>query len=242
MIVPSGVGASHSEHVAGAVQGFRDNPALTVATHAMGTCLEGEWDVVMGAVKSATLQLHAAGVARVTTTLKAGTRTDKQGYTMAYKMQRIQDQLHDRSGTDTMGARVVDEGLADMTVRNKVQMKLSPVQSAGLDVNQTKAQLGDHALLLKAASNGDIAMLEALLQQTETLRQVNATDDTPGGALMTPLHWASKNGHPDVCEALIGAGADVNARDQFGRTAIDLAQRYGHDKVVSMLIHASKNH
>ncbi len=284
MIVPSGVGASHSKHVAGVVQGFRDNPALTVATHPMGTCLEGEWDVVMGAVKSATLKLHAAGIGRVTTTLKAGTRTDKPGYTMAYKMQRIQDRLHEQSGTDTVGTRAVEhKGPVDTMLRDKVaqQMTLSQVQAvAGLELNQTKAQLGDptydehdearwigmarragnvemsgvsnteqdssqqelFAMLLKAASNGDIALLESLLQQPEALTQVNVADGSPGGAHMTPLHWAGKNGHPDVCEALIQAGATVTACDQFGRTAIDLAQRYGHDTVVSMLIDASENH
>ena len=54
------------------------------------------------------------------------------------------------------------------------------------------------AVLLKAASTGDIVLMESLLQQPETLRQVNATDESNGGALMTPLHWASKNGHANV--------------------------------------------
>ena len=79
MIVPSDVGASLSKHVAAAVQAFTDNPALKVEPHPMGTLLEGDWDDVLGAVKMATVQLHAEGIARVTSVLKVGTRTDRAG-------------------------------------------------------------------------------------------------------------------------------------------------------------------
>ena len=80
MIVPSDVGEpSLSKHVAAAVQAFSDNPALKVEPHPMGTLLSGDWDDVLGAVKMATVQLHAEGVARVTSVLKVGTRTDRAG-------------------------------------------------------------------------------------------------------------------------------------------------------------------
>eukprot|EP01045_Picozoa_sp_COSAG04_P037460 COSAG04_NODE_9578_length_850_cov_1.756325_2_plen_135_part_01 len=73
MIVPSDVGEpSLSKHVAAAVQAFSDNPSLKVQSHPMGTLLEGDWDDVLGAVKMATVQLHAEGVARVTSVLKVG--------------------------------------------------------------------------------------------------------------------------------------------------------------------------
>ena len=47
---------------------------------------------------------------------------------------------------------------------------------------------------------------------------------------------AAKNGHERVCEALLKEGASAAVRDQFGRTALDLAQRYGHGSVVELLI------
>ena len=39
----------------------------------------------------------------------------------------------------------------------------------------------------------------------------------------TPLHEAARNGYVDVAEVLIGAGADVNARDDEARTPLDVA-------------------
>lgn len=233
MIVPSGVGASHSKHVAGVVQAFRQNPALTVATHAMGTVLEGEWEEVMAAVKGATLDLHAAGIARVTTTLKVGTRTDKQGYSMAYKMQRIQERLDEQVGVGgSAGVQAVQSASCSGS------MEMSSAGTAARDSAQ------EHLVpsLLKAASEGDIALMQSLLEQPEARLRINTADDSPGGARMTPLHWASKNGHPAVCAALLQAGATATASDQFGRTAIDLAQRYGHDSVVSMLLDAPDSH
>lgn len=36
----------------------------------------------------------------------------------------------------------------------------------------------------------------------------------------TPLHWAAAKGNEDVAELLIGQGADVNAKDEKGRTPL----------------------
>ena len=290
MIVPSGVGPSHSKHIAGVVREFEANPALQVAVHSMGTNLEGEWDAVMGAVKAATLQLHATGIARVTTTLKIGTRVDRDdGYDMAYKLQRIQAQMHEQSeaaaaalpaalpaesgdGTQpgrgaTAAADAIVSG-GDLRDRVASSMKLAQVSTAGLDLNQTNTQLGDPAydqddetqwadmarragntqihaavagLLHGAASSGDLAQVLSLLEEIEAAAEgqgselIDAVDEGPGTTGMTPLHWASKNGHVAVCEALLEAGASAAACDKFGRTALDLAQRYGHGAVVSLL-------
>jgi uncharacterized protein (TIGR00106 family) len=51
---------------------------LPVLLHGYGTNVEGEWDVVFGALKRIHEELHAAGVPRLSTTIRLGTRTDKE--------------------------------------------------------------------------------------------------------------------------------------------------------------------
>jgi hypothetical protein len=61
--------------------------------------------------------------------------------------------------------------------------------------------------LFSAAEHGDVDAVRALLASEPDL--VRARDDT--GA--TALHVAAFHGHHEVAEALLAAGADVNARD-----------------------------
>lgn len=46
--------------------------------HAYGTNIEGEWDDVFAAVKRCHEVVHEMGAPRITTTLKFGTRTDRE--------------------------------------------------------------------------------------------------------------------------------------------------------------------
>ena len=75
-VVPIGVGVSLSKYVAACERVFAD-AGLSTRLHAYGTNVEGEWDDVFGAVKHCHEVLHAMGAPRVSTIIKAGTRTDK---------------------------------------------------------------------------------------------------------------------------------------------------------------------
>jgi ankyrin repeat protein len=53
---------------------------------------------------------------------------------------------------------------------------------------------------------------------------------------VTALMLAASNGHIDVVEALIQAGANINLQDNGGRTALDLALKKNHTAIVDFLL------
>lgn len=90
-VVPLGVGVSVSRYVA-ACQQVLDESGLKHSLHAYGTNIEGEWDEVMTAVKKCHEKVHELGAPRITTTIKLGTRVDRQ-QTMEDKIASVQQKL-----------------------------------------------------------------------------------------------------------------------------------------------------
>jgi len=76
-LIPMGGDISVSTEIAACQQIFMA-AGLSHQLHAFGTNIEGEWDEVMAAVKACHQQVHQMGRARVTSTLKIGTRTDRE--------------------------------------------------------------------------------------------------------------------------------------------------------------------
>lgn len=52
----------------------------------------------------------------------------------------------------------------------------------------------------------------------------------------TPLHYAAFEGHIDVCEALLEAGAKIDETDNDGKSALMLAAQEGHTLLVEKLL------
>jgi uncharacterized protein (TIGR00106 family) len=75
-IVPIGVGVSVSKEVAACERIFAE-AGLKTRLHAYGTNLEGEWDDVFAAVKRCHEALHEMGVPRITSSMRFGTRVDR---------------------------------------------------------------------------------------------------------------------------------------------------------------------
>jgi ankyrin repeat protein len=51
----------------------------------------------------------------------------------------------------------------------------------------------------------------------------------------TALHFAALNGHLEIVDALLKKGADVDQKDAAGKTPLEYANRYGHEKVANLL-------
>ena len=90
-LVPLGVGVSVSAYVAECHR-ILQAAGLKSQLHAYGTNIEGDWDAVMAAVKQCHQRVHAMGAPRITTTIKLGTRTDRD-QTMADKVRSVTDKL-----------------------------------------------------------------------------------------------------------------------------------------------------
>ncbi|MDX9834395.1 MAG: MTH1187 family thiamine-binding protein [Desulfobulbus sp.] len=90
-VVPMGVGVSVSSYVA-ECQRVLEAAGLQSQLHAYGTNIEGEWDDVMGAIKRCHQRIHEMGAPRITTTIKLGTRTDRD-QSMSDKVRSVKDKL-----------------------------------------------------------------------------------------------------------------------------------------------------
>ncbi|MFZ4857875.1 MAG: MTH1187 family thiamine-binding protein [Desulfuromonadaceae bacterium] len=90
-IVPLGVGVSLSSYIAECEKVLTE-AGLKISLHSYGTNIEGEWDVVFAAIKRCHEKVHAMGAPRITTTIKAGTRTDRD-QTMEDKISSVKNKL-----------------------------------------------------------------------------------------------------------------------------------------------------
>jgi len=90
-VVPVGVGLSVSPYVAECHKIIKA-AGLSSQLHAYGTNIEGDWDAVFAVVKQCHERLHEMGAPRITTTIKAGTRVDRD-QTMADKVASVEAKL-----------------------------------------------------------------------------------------------------------------------------------------------------
>lgn len=90
-VVPLGVGVSVSSYIATCEKLLKE-AGLKTTLHAYGTNIEGDWDTVFAAVKRCHEAVHEQGAPRITTTIKLGTRTDRE-QTMADKVASVEAKL-----------------------------------------------------------------------------------------------------------------------------------------------------
>ncbi len=90
-LVPIGVGVSVSKYIVECEKIFAE-AGLKTNLHAYGTNIEGEWDEVFAAIKQCHERVHAMGAPRISSTLRLGTRTDRE-QTMQDKIRSVQEKL-----------------------------------------------------------------------------------------------------------------------------------------------------
>ena len=76
-VVPMGVGVSVSKYVVECEKIFAA-AGLNHKMHSYGTNVEGDWDEVMAAIKKCHETVHEMGAPRIGTTIRMGTRTDRE--------------------------------------------------------------------------------------------------------------------------------------------------------------------
>ncbi len=87
-VVPIGVGLSVSKYIAECEKIIKQ-AGLKSMLHAYGTNIEGEWDDVFAAVKKCHERVHEMGAPRISSTLRIGTRIDRD-QTMEDKIKSVQ--------------------------------------------------------------------------------------------------------------------------------------------------------
>lgn len=90
-VVPLGVGLSASPYVA-ACEKVLAAAGLKTRLHGYGTNLEGEWDDVFAAIRRCHEVVHAMGAPRISSTLRFGTRTDRE-QTIEEKIESVERKL-----------------------------------------------------------------------------------------------------------------------------------------------------
>ena len=90
-LIPIGVGVSVSKYIA-ECEKILSEAGLKTQLHAYGTNIEGEWEDVFAAIKRCHERVHEMGAPRISSTLRLGTRTDRE-QSMDDKIKSVQEKL-----------------------------------------------------------------------------------------------------------------------------------------------------
>ena len=86
-----------------------------------------------------------------------------------------------------------------------------------------------------AAYRGCIDAAKLLIAHGASLES-RAADTPTGAGGPTPLWSAVRNGHEDMVDFLIGAGANVNVKDTSGNNPLSSAVSMGNQRIISLLL------
>jgi len=75
----------------------------------------------------------------------------------------------------------------------------------------------------------------------DIVKDMTSTTMDNGNGWKIPLHMSAENGHDRCVRAMLDSGADVDAVNSTGLTALHLAARNGHIGVMKMLLRQDAN-
>ncbi|XP_072547899.1 uncharacterized protein [Salminus brasiliensis] len=92
-------------------------------------------------------------------------------------------------------------------------------------------------LLHRAVNEGKRALVYVIAKRMADMKKLD-TKDTEG---KSPLHLAAQRNQHLIVADLISLGANINARDQYGKTCLHLSAEYGYVRVLEVLKSCMKN-
>ena len=88
-----------------------------------------------------------------------------------------------------------------------------------------------------AARYANMEIIKLLIEYKATVNLLGSAEDC------SPLFAASAEGHADIIEELLGAGADASVKSSDGRTCLDIAMANGHGNAARILrLHTKTEH
>jgi len=77
---------------------------------------------------------------------------------------------------------------------------------------------------------------KAVLRVSTLLSEGVNVNERDEGAERTPLMWAAQTGSVSIVQSLLNHGASINAKDDFGNTALDFALGKRNTQVAKLLV------
>ena len=150
----------------------------------------------------------------------------------------VQENNHDIDPLERARQASLQEGLQKLSQAQRTRVIL--INQLVEVSRNAQGQQGITPLMWQAAFGGEFSLsgLNAILRFTENVNQTDASGRT---ALMYAAIGENQRGSVRCCEALIRAGADINARCQSGLSALDLACVSGNIGVIDVLIRQGVN-
>lgn len=133
-----------------------------------------------------------------------------------------------------------------MSMKRKADGDVAMEVSPDDDQNSSPPLTKHHTQMMEASSSGNTAQVLSLLQLAAAddssssigignQKHLLAAQQDPATGL-SPLMLAAQNGHVDICNILLEAGAPWNAVDRYGKCAGNWAQENEHWEVVNLLV------